>query len=144
MPKKSATAGGTTLSLCPFPAGRQAVAAASSLSLRGITKNPHNTHTHPRRIARQHLEAGRRSTRGSMRLEVKARPKGVRSSRITPKKHSTTARPASHVSSSLAHGLSLRLAPYAVASGKHKNPEKKTKPDLRKPNILTRQHIKTT
>ena len=31
----------------------------------------------------------------------------------------------------------------AVASGKHKNP-KKTKPDLRKPNILTRQHIKTT
>ena len=30
-PKKhSTTAGGTTLSLCPFPAGRQAVAAASS------------------------------------------------------------------------------------------------------------------
>ena len=106
-PKKhSTTAGGTTLSLCPFPAGRQAVAAASSHphalracssfeSLRpfgsrlshvasGNHKNTHNTRTHPRRIARQHAEAGRRSTRGSMRREVKARPKGVRSRRITP------------------------------------------------------------
>ena len=119
-PKKhSTTAGGTTLSLCPFPAGRQAVAAASSHphalrrlaqpsslckplgacssfeSLRpfgsrlshvasGNHKNTHNTRTHPRRIARQHAEAGRRSTRGSMQLDVKARPKGVRSRRITP------------------------------------------------------------
>ena len=48
-------------------------------------RREHNTRTHPHRIARQRSEAGRRSTRGSMRLEVKARPKGVRSSRITPK-----------------------------------------------------------
>ncbi len=33
-----------------------------SLSLRGITKNPHNTHTHPRRTARQRSEAGRRGS----------------------------------------------------------------------------------
>ena len=85
-PKKhSTTAGGTTLSLCPFPAERYTVATqhpcirmhfvpalassriahsarASHISL-GIPKNPHNTHTHPRRIARQHSEAGRRGSR---------------------------------------------------------------------------------
>ena len=53
-----------------------------------------------------------------------------RGSRIMPKENTSssslhiTRLPASQVSSSLAHGLSLRLAPYAVASGKHKNPEK--------------------
>ena len=67
------------------------VASRLSHVASGNHKNTHNTHTHPRRIARQHAEAGRRSTRGSMRLEVKARSKGVRGRRIMPKK-STPAR----------------------------------------------------
>ena len=95
------------------PPSRTAASASSQAGQSNKTKEiinrrEHNTRTHPRRIARQRSEAGRRG------------------SRITPKKHSTTA-----------GGTTLPLR------GIIKTP-KKTKPDLRKPNILTRQHIKTT
>ena len=84
MPKKFNNRRGHNAVAVPFSGGAlHCRYATPSLSLR-IPKNTHNTRTHPRRIARQHAEAGRRSTRGSMRREVKARPKGVRSSRITP------------------------------------------------------------
>ena len=103
-PKKhSTTAGGTTLSLCPFPAERYTVATqhprirmhfvpalassrfahsarASRISL-GIPKNPHNTHTHPRRTARQHSEAGRRGMCNKATTKALNKPPG---SRIKP------------------------------------------------------------
>ena len=62
----------------------------NTLAVAQDSKKPHNTRTHPRRIVHQRSEAGRRSTRGSMRLEVKARPKGVRSSRIRPKENTSS------------------------------------------------------
>ena len=95
------------LSLSPpsrTAASASSQAGQSNHAKKIINRREHNTRTHPRRIARQRSEAGRRSTRGSMRREVKARQKGVRSSRIRPKKHSTTA-----------GGTTLSLCPFPAA-----------------------------
>ena len=73
------------------PPSRSAATASAQAGQSNNTKETfnnrreHNTRTHHRRIVRQHSEAGRRSTRGSMRLEVNARPKGVRGSQTHTK-----------------------------------------------------------
>ena len=67
------------------PTLRSGQAGQSNHAKKIINRREHNTRTHHRRIVRQHAEAVRRSTRGSMRLEVNARPKSVRSSRTHTK-----------------------------------------------------------